>query len=129
MDRNKIALRALAVLIALRALTDVLKPLGAGSGLVFFGAFLTGTPETILAPLVGAYMLVYAYGMWAMRRFALPMGVAYAAYVLINLTLFPALHGLPRGMSTLAYLAFAVLGLGVTWAAVWLLVQRRPRLI
>ena len=129
MDAGKTTLRVLAVLIGLRALTDVFKPFGAGSGLVFFGAFLTGAPEALLGPLVGLYMLVYAYGMWAMRRFALPMGTAYAIYVLINIVLFPILHDLPQGMNASAYAAFAVIGVGLTWLAVGLLVHHRRQLM
>ena len=82
-------LRVFAVLIALRALTNVFKPLGAGSGLVFFGTLLGGPANLILAPLVGFYMLAYAYGIWTQQRFALPMGIAYAVFVTINLIMFP----------------------------------------
>ena len=53
MPNRRTLLRILAVLIGLRALTDVFKPLGAGSGLVFFGKMQSGTANLILAPLVG----------------------------------------------------------------------------
>jgi hypothetical protein len=33
--------------------------------------------QGVLAPIVGPLMLVYAYGLWQLRRFALPMGIAY----------------------------------------------------
>ncbi len=122
---SRTAVRVCAILIALRALTDVLKPLGAGSGFVFFGKFLTGTACHVLAPIVGVLMLVYAYGLWQLRRFALPMGIAYGVLVLINLVVFPMLQGLPNGFNTPAYIAFGAIGLGVSWAAVWLLAQRR----
>lgn len=121
-------LRVFAILIALRALTDVVKPLGAGSGFVFFGKFLTGMACYVLAPIVGVLMLVYAYGLWQLRRFAVPMGVAYAALVTINLAVFPILQGLPARFNVLAYAAFALVALGVSWGAVWLLLQRREQL-
>ena len=121
-------MRVFAVLIAVRALTDVLKPLGAGSGFVFFGKFLTGMACYILAPIVGVLMLVYAYGLWQLRRFALPMGVAYGALVTINLVVFPILQGLPARFNVLAYVAFALVGLAVSWGAVWLLLQQRQQL-
>ena len=76
MDSGRTTLRVFAILIALRALTDVLKPLGAGSGFVFFGKFLTGAACYVLAPIVGVVMLIYAYGLWQLRRFAMPMGIA-----------------------------------------------------
>jgi hypothetical protein len=128
MNGGKTTLRVFAVLIALRALTDVLKPLGAGSGFVFFGKFLTGMACYIFAPIVGVLMLVYAYGMWQLRRFALPMGIGYGVLVTINLAVFPLLQGLPARFGVLAYAAFALIGLGVSWGAVWLLWQRHERL-
>ncbi|HVO24525.1 MAG TPA: hypothetical protein VMW56_12955 [Candidatus Margulisiibacteriota bacterium] len=128
MNSSRTTLRVFAVLIAVRALTDVLKPLGAGSGFVFFGRFLTGMACYILAPVVGVLMLVYAYGLWQLRRFALPMGVAYGALVTINLAVFPILQGLPARFNVWAYVAFAVIGLAVSWGAVWLLLQRREQL-
>lgn len=128
MVNAKTTLRVVAILIALRAVTDVLKPLGAGSGFVFFGKFLTGTACYVLAPIVGTVMLVYAYGLWQLRRFALPMGVAYGVLVTINLAVFPLLQGLPPGFNELAYVAFALIGLGVSWGAVWLLSARHGEL-
>jgi len=122
-DRRTTALRVIAVLMALRALTDVFKPLGAGRGLVFFGSMLTGAPMIVLAPLVGAYMLVYAYGLWRVRRFALPMGIAYAVLVTINLVRFPMVNPMPPGVTGFRYLIFAAIGFGVSVSAVWLLAQ------
>ena len=128
MASTKTTVRVVAILIALRAVTDVLKPLGAGSGFVFFGKFLTGTACYVLAPIVGVLMLVYAYGLWQLRRFALPMGIAYGVLVTINLAVFPLLQGLPPGFNVLAYVAFALIGLGVSWGAVLLLSVRQHEL-
>jgi len=128
MNVETIALRVFAVLIGLRALTNVFKPLGAGSGLVFFGKLLTGIANIILAPLVGIAMLIYVYGLWTMRRFALPMGVLYGMFVVINMALFPVLQPLPEGVTAAKYAVFVVVGLGVCWGAVWLLLRRRGEL-
>ncbi len=121
MKAERIALRVLTALIALRALTDVFKPLGAGSGLVFFGVLLSGIANAMLAPLVGIYMLVYCWGLWMLRSFAMPMGVAYAMYVTVNIIVFPLLQPLPQGFGFAAYAAFAAMALGGSWGAVWLL--------
>jgi hypothetical protein len=128
MDKGKVTLRVLAVLIALRALTDVFKPLGKGSGLVFFGRLLTGTANTILAPLLGLFMLVLAYGMWRMRLFALPMAIAYAVFVPVNMALFVFIEGLPKGFGPISYALFVIVGVGATSGAAWLLAQRRQEL-
>ena len=119
-------LRVLAVLIGLRALTNVFKPLGAGTGFVFFGTILRGVGNAIVAPLFGAYMLVYAYGLWNERRFALPMGVLYATYVPINMLYFALKNPLPPSTTYLS--AYAAIAVGVTWGAVVLLVLRRRSL-
>jgi hypothetical protein len=118
-------LRVFAVLIALRALTNVFKPLGAGSGLVFFGKLLSGAANVVLAPLVGVYMLVYCYGIWTERRFALPMGIVYAVFVAINMALFPVLQPLPESVTPFRYGVFVVVGLGIAVATVWLLARRQ----
>jgi hypothetical protein len=128
MDKGKIVLRICTVLIALRGLTNVVKPLGAGSGLVFFGTLMTGTANLILAPLLGAYMLALAYGMWAMRRFALPMVIAYAVFVPINMVLFVIIEGIPARYSAAQYGIFMIAGIGVTAGAAWLLAQRKAEL-
>lgn len=122
-------MRVFAILIAVRAATDVLKPLGAGSGFVLFGKFLTGAACYILAPIVGTAMLVYAYGLWYGRRFALPMGIGYGLLVTINMVVFPMLQGLPNGFNVPAYIVFGLIGLGVTWGAVYLLAQRKDTLV
>lgn len=80
-----------AVLLAVLAFSNAGKPLEIGprTGFVFLGQRQHGTWNTILGPIFGAYLATYAYGVWTMRRFALPMAWIYAAYVLVNLVLFP----------------------------------------
>ena len=73
MPRWIFVLRACAVLIGLRALTNVLKPFGAGTAFVFFGAMLSSAAGLWLAAVVGLLMLAYAWGAWNLRRWALPM--------------------------------------------------------
>jgi hypothetical protein len=121
MHVSLVLLRICAVLIGVRALTNVFKPFGAGSGLVFFGKLLTGTANLILAPLVGIFMLVYVYGIWQQRRFALPMGIAYAVYVTVNIVVFPILQTVPPQFGMPGMLVFAAVALGVSWGTVWLL--------
>jgi hypothetical protein len=86
------ALTVLAVVLALLAVSDVLKPLrleGAETGLVFLGRRLTGTAGGIAGLALGTYLAIYAAGVWGMRRWARPMAWGYAAYVTLNLVLFP----------------------------------------
>jgi hypothetical protein len=121
-------LRVFAVLIALRALTDVFKPFSTGARLVFFGVFLGGWLNAIIAPLLGIFMLVYAWGLWNERRFALPMGVAYAIFATINMLAFPIFNSPPERFGYTGYALFVLFGLAVSWGAVWLLSQRKAQL-
>jgi hypothetical protein len=128
MKTERIVLRIFAVLIALRALTNVFKPFGAGSGLVLFGKLLSGAPSFVLAPLLGIYMLIYAYGIWSLRRFALPMGIVYAVFVAFNVSLFPIFEPLPPEVQGWKYGVFAVVAVAIPSATVWLLSRRKAEL-
>jgi hypothetical protein len=120
-----VARKVLAVLIALRALTNLGKPFGEGSGFVVLGRLLHGMASTIVAPLFGLAMLVYAYGLWYQRSWARPLGVAYAAWATVNVVLFPILEGVPAQFPAWTYVLFAVPGIVVPWLAVWLLGRTR----
>lgn len=111
-------LQALAILIAFRGAGNVLKRFGTGSGLVVMGTLLP--PDTPLAPILGALMLAYAYGLWTVRRWSVPLGVAYALFATANLVLFPIVHGLPPRITMPMYLVYVVGGLAMSWGAVWL---------
>jgi hypothetical protein len=119
---GELARRLLAALIALRALTNFGKPFG--GGFVIFGRLLHGVASTVVAPLFGVAMLVYAYGLWQARPFALPLGIAYAVWATLNVVLFPILEGVPPQFSPWMYGLFAVPGIVGPWLAVWLLRQR-----
>lgn len=128
-DSKRKATQVLAVLLAIRALTNVGKPLGAGTGLVFFGKLLTGTLNNVMGPAVGFYMLAIAYGMWFRRAFALPMSYAYCVFVIINVALFPVWQGdYPPHFSALAYFAFGVVSIGSAVLISWLLYVDRESL-
>ena len=81
-------LTTFAILIALLAISNLLKPLqleGDTTGFVFLGHRTTGFWNVVLGPLFGIYLAAYSYGIMRMRRFAMRMGQAYAVYVILNL--------------------------------------------
>src|SRR5258707_13033649 len=85
-------LTAMAVLLVLLAIEDILKPFGLEgptTGLVLFGTHLSGTANAILGPLVGIFLLIYAASIWRMRRSAMYIAYGYAIYVPINMVLYP----------------------------------------
>lgn len=126
------ALTILAVLFALLAISNLSKPLQLNSeqGFVLFGERLDGTANAVAGPLFGVFLLVYAAGIWGMRRWALPMAVAYALYVTVNLVLFRLRTPPPSDAAgyQVFVLLYALVALGCSWGAVRLLRQRQAAL-
>ena len=121
-----------AVLFAILAVTDFLKPFrleGGDTGLVFFGTRLGGVPNAILGPLFGVFLLAYAAGIWRMRRYALPMGYAYATYVVINLVMFSVKNQRPANGGQMIFgLVYMAIALAVSWGTAILLRRRKAQL-
>jgi hypothetical protein len=121
-----------AVPFALLAISNLLKPLqfgGEQTGFVFFGQRLSGTANTIAGPLFGLYLLVYAYGIWNKKRFALPMSHAYALYVVLNLILFITNNTRPPGVGYLFFgIVYSVIAIGVSVGAAVFLTSRKTEL-
>jgi hypothetical protein len=117
--------KLVALLVALRAFTNFGKPFSAGSAFVVFGRMMRGLASTVVAPLFGVAMLVYAYGLWHARPWALPLGIAYAIWATLNVVLFPLIEGVPAQFAPWMYALFAVPGVVGPWLAVWLLVRAR----
>ncbi len=125
-------LKVFAVLFALLAVSNLSKPLQLGGeqiGFIFFGQRLTGTANAIVGPLFGIYLLVYALGIWRMKRFALPMGHAYATYVVLNLIMFTAKNPRPPGVGPVIFgIVYMVVAIGVSVGAAYLLTKHKAKL-
>jgi hypothetical protein len=126
------ALTTFAILFAALAVSNFLKPLQLGgerTGFVFLGRRLAGSPNAVAGPLFGAFLLVYAVGIWRMRRWALGMAYAYAAYVVLNLILFNLRNVSPPGAGYLVFgIVYATVAIGVSSGAAYLLTKRSPEL-
>jgi len=122
----------LAVPFALLAVSNLLKPLQLGgeqTGFVLFGQRLSGTANMVVGPLFGLYLLVYAYGIWNQKRFALPMSHAYALYVVLNLVLFMANNTRPPGVRYLFFgIVYSVIAVGVSVGTAVFLTSRKAEL-
>jgi hypothetical protein len=83
-------------------------------GLVIFGYRLqTSLANAVFGPLFGLILLVYAWGIWSMKRWVLPLAILYALYVPWNLVLFWFAHGGDPHRSLrfiVQYLAVAITG-------------------
>jgi hypothetical protein len=127
------ALTILAILLALMAISNFGKPFShnPGVGFVFFGSRLSGLPNMIVAPIFGIILAVYVYGIIAMRRFALPLGIVYATYVIVNMPLFVLrYHGtaVMQEHSWAYLLPYPFVAIGVSSGAAWMLYRRKADL-
>lgn len=121
-----------AILFGVLAISNLLKPFpfgGEQTGFVLFGSRLSGLANTIAGPLFGIFLAIYAYGIWTMRRFALPMGHAYATYVILNLIFFTFRTPTPDTVGYRIFgVVYAAIAIGVSLAAAVLLTKRKAEL-
>jgi hypothetical protein len=85
------ALTVFALLFVLLAISDFAKPIlhnSKGVNFIFLGHRLTGTANAVMGPLFGILLLVYAYGIWSMRRWALPVAYIFTGWVITNTVLY-----------------------------------------
>jgi hypothetical protein len=122
-----------AVLFGILAVSNLLKPLFADdrTGFVFLGQRLSGTANAVMGPLFGIFLALYAAGIWGMKRFALPMSYAYAAYVALNVLLFPFRtppHPGAGVAETIFGVVYAVLAIGFSAGTARVLARRADEL-
>jgi Na+/alanine symporter len=112
-------LTVMAVLFAVLALSNATKALQHLQnpkvlGVVIFGVrFETVASNLILGLLTGLVLAAYSYGLWKLKPWVVPLSMAYAFYVPVNLVLFwyrQTGPEIPPLGSILAYLAVALTG-------------------
>jgi len=97
-SKRGVLLSIYAVLFAILALSDLLKPFrleGPTTGFVFLGMRTAGAANAVLGPLFGIILLAYAAGIWWMKGWVLPLSYAYTAWVIANLVLFTIRNPFP----------------------------------
>ncbi|HLX04720.1 MAG TPA: hypothetical protein VKR28_04255 [Candidatus Binatus sp.] len=124
------ALTIFAMLFGLLAISNFMKPFShdPGVGFVFMGVRLHGTGNAIMGPLFGFLLLVYAYGIWTMRRYALPVAYIYTAWVIVNGVLFSMKNRSEPHPSVLFSIAATAIGIGVPLATAIILSRRQADL-
>ena len=126
-------LTALAVLMGLMAFSNIWKPIAqvmapeSSAGFVFFGQRLHGVANAVIGPLFGVALAAYAYGVWTMRRWVVPLAMAYAAYVPVNLVLF-AMDPPPGSGGAVFGAIYALVAIGVSGGGAWYLHTHRDQL-
>jgi len=119
-----------AICLGLMAVSNFLKPLKLGShaGFVFFGIKLSGPANAIVAPIFGLMLAILAYGIFTMRRFALPLACFYAGYVILNVLLFTLRTYGISSLPPLLWMLFIVVAVGVSSGTAIILNQRKAEL-
>ena len=126
-------LTALAVLMGLMAVSNLWKPIAqtmspdSSAGFVFFGNRLHGVANAIIGPLFGGLLAAYAYGVWTMHRWVVPIALAYAAYVPVNLVLF-SMDPPPGSGGAIFAAIYAIVAIGVSGGGAWYLHTHRKQL-
>src|SRR5260370_35529774 len=124
------ALTIFAILFGLLAISDFLKPFShdPGIGFVFMGVRLKGTGNAVMGPLFGLCLMIYAYGIWTMRRFALPVAYIFTAWVVVNTVLFSMNHRSEPHPSLAFSIAPTAIGIAIPLATALLLPRRQNAL-
>ena len=77
----------------------------------------------------GAFLLIYAAGIWQMRRYAIYLAYTYAIYVAINLLLFTATNPRPASQGEMIFgIVYSILALALTWGAAISLTRSKAEL-
>jgi hypothetical protein len=124
----------LAVLMGLLALSNFAKPLGqtmqpeSDAGFVFLGHRLHGLANAIMGPLFGLLLATYAYGVWTRRRWVVPLAIAYAGYVVLNLVLFARTAPEAQATGTAFMVGYSLVAIGVSAGGALYLYRNRHRL-
>jgi hypothetical protein len=123
-------LATFAILFAILALSNFSKPfhLDQNAGFMFFGMKMHGVANAILGPAFGVLLVVYAVGIFRMRRWVLPMAYIYAAYVILNLILYSVRNSSSTRPSFGFMLVYSVIAIGVSSGCAILLHSRRNEL-
>jgi len=125
-------LTALAILFALAAIQDLLKPLhleGPTTGLVFLGTRLSGSANLVMSVVLAIFLASYAVGIWRMSKYALTLGFIYAVYVTFNIVIFPIRYAGENTGSPVFLFGFVIGAIAIPWASVILLWRRRDELV
>jgi hypothetical protein len=129
--KRGVLLTICAILFGIAAIQDILKPFhleGPNTGLVFFGTRLSGTANVVMSIVLFAFLITYAIGVWRMSRYALPLGVIYGVYVLINLVVFSVKYSDQNNGPIIFLIVFLAGAVIIPWGAVLMLWRSRAQL-
>ena len=124
-------LTVLAMLFALAAVQDILKPLhleGPTTGLVFLGTRLSGSANLVMSVVLAIFLASYAVGIWRMNKYAVTLGFIYAVYVVFNIVIFSIRYAGENNGSAAFLFGFIISAIAIPWASAIVLWRRREEL-
>ena len=128
-------LTGLAIAMGLLAFSNLTKPISqtfspeSSVGFVLFGHRLHGFANAVVGPLFGLTLAAYAYGVWTMRRWVLPLSIGYAAYVVVNLALYTMIDpSIGSDVSLAQFAGYALVAIGFSGGGAVYLYLNRDRL-
>ena len=123
-------LRICGILFCLLAVSNCTKFIEASphQGFMLFGMRQHGLPNLVWGWVFGIYLAIYGVGVLRRRAYALPMGIAYAIYVVLNLILFTIRMPEEAWARPIFGLVYIIVAVGVSSGAVVLLRRNRAAL-
>ena len=124
-------LAVLAMLFALAAVQDILKPLhleGPTTGMVFLGTRLSGSANLVMSVVLAIFLASYAVGIWRMNKYAVTLGFIYAVYVVFNIVIFSIRYAGENNGSAAFLFGFIISAIAIPWASAIVLWRRREEL-
>lgn len=119
----------LALSNATKFLQAMNQPEDGALGFVLFGVLLQSTSANLVFGLLfAAYLATYARGIWTMKRWVLPISIAYAFYMPMNLVLFGRTRGPDEAASLAFVLAYMTVAFGGSIGTALYLCAHRDRL-
>jgi hypothetical protein len=83
----------------------------------------------VLGPAFGLVLAAYAYGVWKRRSWVVPLAVAYALYVVVNLVLFTMITATPEEKAKVVFnTVYGIVAIGVSGGGALYLARNRGRL-
>jgi hypothetical protein len=83
-------------------------------------------PNVIAGFIFGSLLAAYAYGVWTLRRWAMPIAIGYAGYVIANVGLFFPHVPADETLGPVFNWAYAVVAVTVSsGGALWIYAHRR----
>ena len=98
-------------------------------GIVVLGLRHTGPERIVLGVLFAAFLLLYAAGIWRMKRYAMVVAWIYAIYMIVNVPLYVMRNPAPPTLGGMIFaIVYLILAVVITSSSAIALTRRRTEL-